>query len=93
MRIRKERNEVLGERREAERLRILEWVDRFNRIEQSVRRVSDDMDELEVMDLLFRLEIDNRNRHEATQQQLERIIRHFEIRPLKNSKLWKPPIN
>ena len=82
LRIRKERNTVLGERREAERLRILEWVDRFNRIEQSVRRVSDDMDELEVMDLLFRLEIDNRNRHEATQQQIERIIRHFEIRPL-----------
>ena len=82
LRIRKERNTVLGERREAERLRILEWVDRFNRIEQSVRRVSDDMDELEVMDLLFRLEIDNRNRHEATQQQLERIIRHFEIRSL-----------
>ena len=82
LRIRKERNIVLGERREAERLRILEWVDRFNRIEQSVRRVNDDMDDLEVMDLLFRLEIDNRNRHEATQQQLERIIRHFEIRPL-----------
>ena len=82
LRIRKERNTVLGERREAERLRILEWVDRFNRIEQSVRRVSDDMDELEVMDLLFRLEIDNRNRHEAMQQQLERIIRHFEIRSL-----------
>ena len=82
LRIRKERNTVLGERREAERLRILEWVDRFNRIEQSVRRVSDDMDELEVMDLLFRLEIDNRNRHEATQQQLERIIHHFEIRTL-----------
>ena len=90
LRIRKERNEVLGERREAERLRILEWVDRFNRIEQSVRRVSDDMDELEVMDLLFRLEIDNRDRHEATQQQLERIIRHFEIRSLEE---LEAPVN
>ena len=90
LRIRKERNIVLGERREAERLRILEWVDRFNRIEQSVRRVSDDMDELEVMDLLFRLEIDNRDRHEATQQQLERIIRHFEIRSLEE---LEAPVN